>query len=332
MRVGSLVYCTWQGLGILAKDFVANGVITDPYVVEHRHHPNNFDWFPNAPRTNIRPLDIQSVREWLKSIDVLLALETPFEWSLIDYCREIGVKTAILVMHECMPEMIAAQPDLWLCPSGLDTQWACRHSDEGRTGVNMMIVPVGVQWRQRHIAEVFVHNAGHGGLKGRNGTKELLEAWKYVKSPAKLLLRSQKVLEVDIDDKRITERYGTVSHDLLFSEGDVFTFPEKFNGLSLPLQEARAAGMLVMCGDRFPMNTWLPKEPLIPVTRYHKERIGPAYNEYDCAEFDPKTIAAKVDEWYGRDIAQYSLEGRVWAEANSWAALKPQYLEVLESL
>ena len=40
----------------------------------------------------------------------------------------------------------------------------------------------------------------------------------------------------------------------------MFVFPEKFNGLSLPLQEARAAGMLVLATDRFPMNTWLPRE------------------------------------------------------------------------
>lgn len=183
--------------------------------------------------------------------------------------------------------------------------------------------PENVKWRLRTKAEVFICNAGNGGLGGRNGTKELLEAMKWVKSPIKLIVRSQVKIDA-YNDPRIEYRIGTF--DDIWSEGDVFVFPEKFNGLSLPLQEACASGMLVMCGDRFPMNTWLPKEPLIPVKSYKKERIAV---EFDSAVIDPRDIAKTIDEWYNKDITEYSLKGREYNINNSWKTLKERYIEVM---
>ncbi len=126
-------------------------------------------------------------------------------------------------------------------------------------------------------------------------------------------------------------RRGIFPADTLWTEGDVFVFPEKFNGLSLPLQEARAAGMLVVSTDRFPINTWLPKEPLIQVSDTRMTRLGGHLTEFDEAIVDPRDIAAKIDEWYGRDISEYSEQGRMWAARNSWEILKPKYMEILAS-
>lgn len=184
-------------------------------------------------------------------------------------------------------------------------------------------IPVNVKWRQRTKAKVFVHNGGHGGLGGRNGTKQVIEAMKHVKSPIRLILRSQDDIYAP-HDERISVEIGTVPSSKLY-DGDVFLFPEKFNGLSLPLQEAFASGMAVMAGDRFPMNEWLPKDILIPVNRYTKERIS---CEFDCAHYDPKSIAMKIDEWYNKPIESLSLIGKEWAEKNSWDKLKQHYLDL----
>ncbi len=322
MRVGSFVYATDQGLGILAKDFYDEGVITDVIVVRHGKRKEHDEWYPDSPRIENVKADAQ-LYNFVRSVDVMLFFETPFNWNLIEYCRGAGTKTALMVMYECMPKEVPYQPDLILCPSLLDLQYY----PEGE--FIPVPVPRSIKWRQRTRAEVFVHNAGHGGLKGRNGTKELCEALQHVKSDARFIIRSQ-MNEAKIIHPRI--RYeGYVSYNSLFQEGDVFVFPEKFNGLSLPLQEARAAGMLVMGTDRFPMNTWLPREPLVPVESYRKNRVG-GCNEFDEAVVDPRAIAAKIDEWYGRDIANYSLSGKAWAEDNSWDVLRPKYLQLLEEL
>lgn len=184
-------------------------------------------------------------------------------------------------------------------------------------------IPSHIKWRLRKKAEVFVHNAGNGGLGGRNGTEELLRAMKYVKSPIKLIVRSQVPIR-ERKDPRIEYQIGTF--DDIWAEGDVFIFPEKFNGLSLPIQEAFASGMMVMTTDRFPNNTYLPTEPLIPVHSYLKERT---YVTFDKAKIAPEDIAKSIDSWFGKDISEFSEMGRVFKEEYSWDNLKKRYEEAL---
>lgn len=320
MRVGSLVYATHQGLGMLAKAFYERGVVTDVLVVRHPRHPTLHEWYPNAPQTPIRPFDFNLAADFCASMDVMLFFETPFDWRLIDYSRQIGVGTALMTMYECTPERLPAEPNVFLCPSKLDLQHFPPHHSV------YLPVPVDIAWRQRTRAEVFVHNAGWGGLRGRNGTAEFLEAIQYVKSAARFVIRAQKPLDFSHREPRIVQiSYGTHPYDKLWNEGDVFVFPEKFCGLSLSLQEARAAGMLVMASDRFPINDWLPREPLIPVREYRRSSVGSPCREFDEAVIDPRAIAGQIDEWYGRDITDYSLSGRTWAESMSWEKLKPHY-------
>jgi hypothetical protein len=337
MRVGSLVYATDQGLGILAKSFHDAGVVTDVMVVRHGKHTTHEEWYPGAGV--ISSFDAQRVEivKFMQSMDVMLFFETPFRWDYIDVCKTVNTKTTLMVMHECLHNRVHQNiPDLFLCPSLLDYEAV---KDIRPSKIVTMPVPVQVPWRLRTKAEVFVHRAGHGGLMGRNGTKELLEAMQFVKSPVTLKVYSQKPFDTDVPgDNRVWLETTTKQlrwEDIWCNggEGDVFIFPEKFNGLSLPLQEARAAGMLVMCGDRFPMNTWLPTEPLIPVKEYkHNQRVGPPYTPFDEAVFDPQVIAATIDNWFGRGITDFSLGGREWAAQNSWEKLRPGYQRVLKNL
>lgn len=370
MNVGTLCYVTEQGLGILAHDFYRHGIITHPVIVrrdslEHKR-PQHFEWYPaGTPSCAINRIPASQIVQHWQAAEVRVALffETPFDWSLVDRCRSAGIKTIIMPMHECMPRVLPAKPDVWLCPSLLDWVWATGNNDikassynttrylmkmenypqlgDGKDGVKSVYLPVPVDtevipYRERTIAHTFLHSAGHGGLKGRNGTVEVLEAWKLVRSPLHLLVRTQERGHgrTDCNEAGGTLRviHGTLSRNVLFSEGDVFLFPEKFNGLSLPLQEACAAGMAVMCGNRFPMNSWLPGECLLPVAHYHKGRIGGGYSEFDEAVFNPKDIAAAMDWWYGRDISHLAQQGQQWRDSHSWEVLGPKILELLEEV
>jgi len=368
-RVGSLVFDTTQGLSILAKAFYDHGVVTDVCVVEHGSRPSNRDWYPGKLRVgDLRSSDsLNLLKGFCLLQDVMLFFETPFLWPLIDYCRSRGVKTVLMPMYECMPKILPAQPDLFLCPSLLDLSYypgeyeykfrvnpglkeeillgypsGTVTMDSGKVLRKSIYIPVPVEvpWRQRTRAEVFVHNAGHGGLKGRNGTKELVEALWHVKSKATIVIHTQEFnleweRKVAEHSGRVDVHYsaGTKDYTKLWDDGDVFVFPEKFNGLSLPLQEARAAGMLVMGTDRFPMNMWLPRESLIPARAIRAGcNISPRLNDFDEAVIEPQDLARHIDEWYGRDITGYSLQGKRWAEDNSWEVLGPKYREVLESL
>jgi hypothetical protein len=329
MRVGSIVFATQQGLGILAKSFYDAGIIQEVLVIRHSRRPDYAEWYPNLFRGRIGShTDEKTFHDFIDrtGIDVLLMFETPFHWEVIPYARRRGVKTVMMPMYECMPKELPYVPDRYICPSLLDLQYFPDNS---------VFLPVPVdetEWRYRERARVFVHNAGHGGLRGRNGTKELLDAIPLTTCPAEFQIRSQKPLSLPAAlarDSRVKLEVGTVNSDSLYATGDVFIFPEKFNGLSLPLQEAFASGMLVMSTNRFPINTWLPVEPLLPVASYRTASVSLRCVDFPEAVLDPVAIARHIDDWYDRDISSYSLSGKEWAQQNSWEILKPKYLEAL---
>lgn len=308
--IGSIVYATNQGLGILAKSFFDNGLIDKVIIKSHSTYKNHYDWYSTASVTTEDSL--------LNKLTHLLIFETPFDWKIIPKARELGVKVILIPMYECTRFPFPYEPDEIWCPSQLDYDF---YKSQGKENLKLIQIPVDVKWKLRTRARVFIHNAGNGGIGGRNGTKELIEAMKYVKSPIKLIIRTQTI-DFKCDDPRVEIRFGTTPYESLWTEGDVFIFPEKFNGLSLPLQEAYASGMLVMCGARHPMTTWLPNEPMIPVRSYKKERIAV---EFDMAEYSPEDIAERIDFWYDKDITNYSLLGKEWGKTNSWKNLEPIY-------
>ena len=310
-KVGAIVLATDQGLGYLAKDFFDHGLIDKVLIHEHSTRTNHREWYP-------RSAVVSSTEELIETCDIIFGIETFFDWKVIPKARQAGKKTVLMPMYECTPNPLPYIPDLVLSPSDLDSRYY-----PGATRIN---VPVVANPRLRQRACVFVHNAGNGGLGGRNGTKELIAALPLVKSQIKLILRSQGQIG-PINDPRVDLRVGTF--DNIWEEGDVFIFPEKFNGLSLPIQEAYANGMLVMATNRFPFNSWLPTEPLIPVKEYSKQRIAV---EFDMAELSPVDIANTIDTWYNQDISNYSQFGIEWGKENNWETLGPIYIDIFEKL
>lgn len=305
--IGSIVFATEQGLGYLAKSFYDNGIIDLVSIQKHSSRTNHLEWYP----------DHVSHETLLEKCDTLIFFETPHDWKIIVKAREKGIRTILIPMYECTRNPFPYEPDEVWSPSALD------HKFYGEKSTRQITIPVNIPWKLRTKAKVFVHNAGNGGLGGRNSTRELIKAMEYVKSPLKLIIRLQEG-DIKTNDPRIEIRKGTF--DDIWSEGDVFVFPEKFNGLSLPLQEAYASGMLVMCGSRFPMTEWLPKEPMISVESYKKEFISV---HFESAQYSPQTIAKYLDEWYNKDISEFSLMGKTWAEQNSWPIWKEKYKEYL---
>lgn len=341
MRVGSLGYCTQQGLGYLHKTFFDNGIITDPMISLHPKRQNHFSWFPPCtPRVSSRRAADSKVDEVLNSVQVMLFFETPFDWSLINRCRERGVKTVLIPMYEWTPERWPSKPDALFCPSLLDLDY---FKDEFPEGCCPFIpIPVETKyWKLRHAALRFLHNAGNIGHREHKGTRQLLEAVKFVENPNfRLTVRGQdtRALESIVndtkvrEDSRVTVQLEEIPYATLWDDHDVYIAPEKFNGLSLPLQEAFAAGLLVITTDRYPHNIWLPEGPLVPVEGSHKVRVSRGCKEIEESIVSPESIAKVIDHWYGKSILVHSLLGHKWAVNNSWYKLKHVYAEGLERL
>ena len=329
VRVGTICYATDQGLGRLVKDFYDNGVIHEVAIFKHGSRVNHWEWYPEGTtRVTTRPIRGE-VEGFLGKIDVLLQFETPWDWSLIFHCRAKSVKTVIVPMYECMPRKIEPEnlPDRWICPSLLDYQY---YTGPQGCGIEAEYVPVPVRvpWDARSKAFTFLHNAGNFGLRGRNGTTELIHAVRHLKNPVELTIRGQdgkemaKVMHEYRYDPgvgaRVNFEAGTMPYDNLFRHYDVYVAPEKFNGLSLPLQEARAAGMLVLTTDRFPANKFLelPPEALIGPKSVSRACVGQSFLEFDECEVSPISIARTIDRWYGESILDEgrSKTGKAWSQ------------------
>ena len=319
LKIGTIAYAAHTGLGILAKQFYDNNVITDVVIVSHTSqgvkpgfYPENtyiIDCrFDQPTQVKINPDHdpfIQNhgkyILNYLENLDILFLFETSFFsniWYILKYMKN-RPKIVMMPMYEstCYQwnDTLQIYPDLLICPSALDYNFY-KHlgwfNKDGRDIKSCQInVPVSVDWKERSVAKTFVHNAGNGSYADRN---------------------------------------GTIDYSKLWSEGDVFVYPERFNALSLPLNEARAAGMYIIAGDRFPINKWIPKEGLIPVRDYNNINAG--VHNIASANYNISCIAKKIDETYNKDISNYSRDGYKWSIGNSWNTLKPQYTDVLEGL
>lgn len=338
MRIGSICYATTQGLGYLAKDFFDHGVISEVMIFAHPGgRPTMRSWYPDSsPVLRVRPFAGPHVDQFLSKIDACVFFETPFDWSFLGRCAERGIRTVLVPMHEWFPEHPSGEFDKIICPSLLDLDEFKRLYPLKPVTFLPVPAPVAVEWRLRERAEHFVHNAGHIGSRNHKGTEELLKALPMVRSNARFTIRCQdeKGLRRLIAtspavavDRRVTFVFGEVTRGELFAAGDCYVAPEKYNGLSLPLQEAFAAGMPVFTTKRFPATTWLPNETMIEAESFIRCRAAPGHLEIDEAVVAPEAIAAKIDEWFGRDISRLSLAGRDWAAEFSWCNLRDRWIE-----
>jgi hypothetical protein len=267
---------------------------------------------------------------------VVLFFETPFDWAFANRCHERGVKTVIIPMYEWFLERPPHKFDLFINPSLLDQ----RYFPEG------VHIPIPVEdhitWSPRKNAIKFLHNAGNIGSKNHKGTLELLKSLAFLTMPIDLTIRCQKpegmyklIHEAALPKGCVqpTIVTGEIPREQLFDDQyDVYIAPEKYNGLSLPLQEAFASGMMVMTTNRFPANTWLPTAPLIPPTMTRTTQVMGGHLKFEESVINPICIAEAIEQWYGRNIELISLAGKTYAEANSWAVLKPLYIAALESV
>lgn len=307
---GVVSYATESGLGIQARMFVQHDVAQHILIAPHaRYDDKSSEWY--ASGQVCRTYD-ELLRQCQRVIfmEGTFGLERPFSRA-----RERGVRTVLITHYEFTPPM-QEHPDVLVAPSYDDQQ----HFPDA---VRLNIPVPAMQFRERSRAKVFVHNAGHGGVIGRNGTLLLLEAMRYVRTALRLIVRLQPKAHFDIDSvpANVDLRKGTCPWDELYTEGDVFVLPDRFGGSFLPMQEAFASGMPVMASDR-ENNRWLPQRYLLPTCgteRMHIRRWITAYNH------DPSQVAQALDDVYDSDISEASSTGRAWGMANGWGALRGAY-------
>lgn len=331
MRVGTIGYATESGLGLLIQDFFKNKIITDILIQTHHKFENHFDWYPESsiiksPVGQLSKDELPLIDAYISNIDALFLFESYWHPEIIDFALQKRKPIILMPMYEWSPGPIPA--DLFITPSLLDQKYYLDLYPKSH--VKQLNVPVNsnIIWRERTQARKFIHNAGNGSSNDRNGTLDLIKAMEYVKSPVCLEIRAQALSLPNISNKKIKVINKTLPFSELWSTGDVFIFVERFAGLSMPLQEAFSSGMAVISGNRFPLNDWLPSDLLVdPVGA---EMLSFNGLPVQSSLYDVKKIAEMIDKVFEMDLTKYSIEGRDWAEKNSWNILKPIYQKLIE--
>jgi hypothetical protein len=338
MRVG--LWCARadnSGLGNQTYEFYRNYRPDKTAVIDISDvtgKPNHFDRYPGA--TIIKGIPTPSdINNFLRDLDLVFCCETPYNYKLFEIARFLGVKTVLQYNYEFyeyaqIPNL--PKPDLFLSPS----DWHFEELPEN----NKAVLPCPVNTaaigrREMTQARTFVHIAGHELYEDRNGTLALLRAIERVQNPrVKFIIYSQHPIpDYKYNDPRIEYRKVDLDdYTELYNVGDVLILPRRYGGQSLQLNEAQAAGMLVIMPAVSPQDAFLPSELMFDTSGNKKIQTK---TEIDCALIDPAVLASKIDAVANFDeklIKELSEKSYQRALSISWIKLKGKYERLFSGL
>lgn len=277
----------------------------------------------------------QQIRDFLKDLDVVLTVESAYDYYLFDAARRKGVKTAHVYNFEFLDylrDKKLPKPTMLLSPSS----W---HNDE----VKQLAKDMGVAWRylqvpvnrekfpfrMRSHANSFLHIAGHVTYEDRNGTNLVLEAIPYVKSDVTFTIRAQYPLVVPNDSRITVVRAEKPDHSELYENESVLLLPRRYGGLSLQLNEALSQGIIPIMTDIAPQNEFLPSWWLVESRPYKQIMTRTLIDCYHCT---PQALAKKIDYFAAqpggviRDWSCYASSIANWID---WRVMLTSYTETL---
>jgi len=329
IRIGLIARADATGLGNQSQDWVSNlPNISKVLVVwgELPFDPNVYQDKETIVAEQGMP-SIEELKKFVKDIDVLMAIETPYNWNAFKIAKDAGVKTILAPNYEFFLNAIPEEPDLYLCYNSLTMDYI----PEPKVYLQQPLDREQFEFKLREKAETFLFNNGNGGVLGRNSLAEFVQAIPLVKSDVKFIIHSQVPFDT-INDSRVDARIGNFSLAEIWKEGDVFVHLRKFGANSLPIQEALSWGMPVLGVDRKPENTFLPQELLVKPDKTMPIKIKEELIEIEASIISPIKIAEKIDEIANTDISKFSKLMDKRAEEWSWDNLRNKWIEELTKL
>lgn len=333
MKTGLIARSDNGGLGTLSWEFYKNLPFDKTIVVYSGR--KEYEWkFPDAIWSlNLPNNDLEA---FCRDLDLIVTFETPYNWNLFELSKQYKFKTILIPNYEwTTPDFI--QPSLLICPTLLDYQEMPEPKIYLPIPINRDILP----FKLRKKAEIFLFNAGRGGVNSRNQAAQVLRSIPLVKSQVKFIIHYQSQLRATTpevqnefikleQDPRVILWEGDIPYyQNLYMCGDILIHPQKYGSLSLPMLEASSCGMPVIAMDKFPENTFLSRELLVEPSNTTTSVIQRYVTNYNIT---PEALASKIDEIIMTDITQYSIKADKIANKWSWTNLKPLYLDIFDKL
>jgi glycosyltransferase involved in cell wall biosynthesis len=358
MKLGLLARADNSGLGVQTHEFYKHMNPDKTLVVDISNLNGNrpyLERYPGAQVVHGIP-QLEDFRTFLEGLDVIFIAESPYDYRLYDLAREMGVKTAVQYNYEFFDWFVNPhypKPDMLIAPSKWHYDRVQHFCDEHNIEhiylhcpVNRALLP------KRHIfrAKTFLHTAGKAASYDRNGTMTVIEASRFLHSPAQILIHfqgeqglphqtthtiadyQQHILDVGNANRVTIEQKDYDNYEDVYKQGDVFILPRRYGGNCLPLNEALSVGMPAIMPDISPNNEFLPDQWLIPAMIINQ--FTPR-TTIDIFEADPMSLAEKIDQMYYMDDEEFSHDTTIanaLAESISWHTMENKYKEALQNL
>lgn len=358
MRLGLIARADNSGLGMQTWEFYKHMQPAKTLVMDISDLNGNkvyLDRYPGAQVVKgiLRAPDID---EFLQDLDVVFVAEAPYSYHLYARARELGVKTAVQYNYEFFDWFVHPnypKPDMLIAPSRWhykDIQMFCLAENIKHVylhcPVNREVLPA----RRINQARTFLHTAGRSAAYDRNGTCTVIEAAKFLKTQARIVIHFQGEQGLAHQTTMTTADYRSLlnaenklgnidmvveeleNYEDVYAMGDVLLLPRRYGGNCLPLNEALSVGMPAIMTDVSPNGGFLPHNWLIPAMKV--DEFTPR-TVIDIYAGHPADLARKIDEFYDMTEGQMTAENDRainLGRSISWDAMKPQYVEAFEDL
>lgn len=339
MRIGLIARCDDTGLGIQSKEFFdhipCKALLIDSSKLASQSiltpKPHNF---PGQQMFQLRPgfgmtggIPRAVIDEFLNDVDLVFAMETPYDYNIFSICRDRGIKTVLQLNYEFLdyPSTLP-MPDLFAAPS----MW---FYDNIHGNKRYLPVPVNTKvFKPQRKHKVFVHNVGRPAIHDRNGSMTFMNALKWVKNEITVVLNGQYRIPVTLGNKNVNFVTDWSNKQNYYDNytGGVLVMPRKYGGLCLPFNEAIGAEMPIITTDISPNNTWLPSEWLVQSNQAGILRSKKIVPYFDA---DPIKLAEKIDEFCDESFYNAAVEKAIELKNKiSWETLLPEYMKTFEEL
>lgn len=301
--------------------------------------PIRRDWYPNATWINGLP-KAHDFAYWLPGLDCVYTAETPYSHSLFEEAHRLGVKTVLHVNPEFLDHIrkpYLPKPSVFACP----TRWMFDRIPDPKIVLPMPVDTTKIRPHTADKATRFLHVVGRPAIHDRAGTADLLLALESVRADITVTITCQEPGYVASlisahgihlpDNITLNIADGDIDHHQdLYTGHHVLLAPRRFGGLSLPMQEACAAGMPVLATAISPNTDWLPPDWLAPAA--HAGTFT-AHTSIDLWTVDHHAYAIAVDHIAAHPAyyRQSSERAAAIAKGLSWTELRAEYRRLLSA-
>lgn len=326
-----------RGLAIQSKSFYDNMPVDRVLVVNDptRRQEAGKGWYGRAPiadwDTVTHTLPLDTMLDFLSGLDAVFTAETPYDWSMLDLARDLGVATVI----QGNPEFYkhgrhngpTQHPTEWWWPSS----WRLGALPTGPVmpcpQPTLPFTPCdhGGPLRVLHVV-------GRRAWKDRNGTDVFMQAIRNVTEHIEVTMYGAdgELPEYWPSPWVQMKQTPTVIEDRwdLYREQDVLVLPRRYGGNCLPALEAMAFGLAVIMPNVEPNAMYTDLLTHVDQMRHEVLPCGPTA----MADPSPYAIAHTLD-LLARDRARlFAEQQKSFAACPRWDVWRPKYLDRLEAL